>query len=97
MAFAVNAQGTPIRYISGGRELRQYQGYWYVRLTAKELEDYPGVNWSGYVLVHKWKWWLKHGEWFGQHEARYRYLDGDTNNIRITNICVTEVGTGAWL
>src|SRR5215469_18365791 len=92
MNFAVNEQGTPIRHIAGGRELRQYQGYWYIYLTPRERESYPGIHWSGYALYHKYKWWLKYGEWFGGDEARYYYADGDRNNIRITNIVVTPVG-----
>ncbi|MEX3929786.1 hypothetical protein AB4Y36_38245 [Paraburkholderia sp. BR10936] len=86
---------TPIRYISGGRELRQYQDYWYIRLTHKELADWPGVHWHGYVLVHKWKIWALYGEWYGQDEARYCYLDGDRDNIRVTNIGLRRVG-GDW-
>ena len=96
MQFDTTEYGTPVRFISGGRELRQYQGYWYVCLTKKELEEWPGIHWNGYVLVHKWKYWLKYGEWYGQEEARYRYLDGDRDNIRITNIGV-RCNDGTWL
>jgi hypothetical protein len=88
--------GTPTRTISGGRVLVQYQGYWYIRLTPSEVEDYPGVHWNRYVLIHKWKWWLKYGEWFGIEEATYRYLDKDRDNIRITNIGVLT-RDGVWL
>jgi hypothetical protein len=97
LAFSMtNENGTPVRFISGGRELRQYQGYWYVCLTKNELKDWPGIHWNGYVLVHKWKYWLKYGEWYGRDEAMYRYLDGDQNNIRITNIGV-RFHDGTWL
>lgn len=82
----VNQNGTPIRHISGGRELRQYQGYWHIRLTKEELEEWPGVHWNGYTLAHKWKYWLKYGEWYGVEDARYYYIDGDRDNLRITNI-----------
>jgi hypothetical protein len=84
---------TPIRFISGKRELRKYQGYWYVRLTPRELDEWPGVHWNGYVLVHKWKIWVRYGEWYGGDEARYYYVDGDRDNIRLTNFSVREVGT----
>lgn len=84
---------TPVRYISpGNRELRQYQGYGYIRLTPRELQDWPGVHWSRFVLVHKWKFWKRYGEWFAGDQARY-YADGDRDNIRLTNIAVREVGT----
>lgn len=92
-----NQNGTPIRYISGGRELRNYQGYWYIRLTQAELKEWPGVHWTGCVLIHKYKWWKQYGEWFGQHEARYKYIDGDQDNIRITNIAIKFHGTDEWL
>jgi hypothetical protein len=92
----INENGTPIRHIAGGRELRRYAGYWFVCLTAKELEDWPGNSWSGYVLVHKWKYWLKYGEWYGREDGMYRYLDGDTDNIRITNIGI-KLRNGEWL
>jgi hypothetical protein len=94
-----NEHGTPIRFITHNgkkRELRQYQGYWYIILTPGELEDWEGVHWHGYVLVHKWKYWVKYGEWYGRDEAMYRYLDGDRDNIRITNIGVLT-RAGEWL
>lgn len=86
-----NANGTPLAQIWVGnqqRELRQYQGYWYIQLTARELAEWPGCHWTGYVLIHKFKWWKKYGEWFSREEATYHYADRDPNNIRITNIVV---------
>jgi hypothetical protein len=91
-------EGTPVRYISpGNRELRQYQGYWYIRLNDVELQDWPGVHWGGYVLIHKYKFWKRHGDWYAGDEARYYYADGDRDNIRLTNIAIKEVGTPNWL
>lgn len=91
-----NANGTPIRHISGGRELRQYQGYWYIHLTPREREEWPGIHWSGYVLYHKYKIWMHYGEWYGVEDAIYKYLDGNRDNIRITNIGV-RFRDGTWL
>jgi hypothetical protein len=90
-----NQNGTPLRLIWVGnrqRELRQYQGYWYIILTPREMEEWPGIHWNGYVLYHKYKWWKTHGEWFPGTEMRYCYVDGDRDNIRITNIDLRPVG-----
>jgi hypothetical protein len=90
-----NLNGTPIRYISGGRELRWYCGYWHIRLSDREMGEWPGVHWHRWVLFHKWKYWTKYGEWYGRDEATYRYLDKDPDNIRITNIGVL-LRSGEW-
>jgi hypothetical protein len=92
-----NENGTPIRYISGGRELRQYQGYWYVILTKDELNAWPGIHWNGYVLFHKWKIWKVYGLWYGVEEAIYRYLDGNRDNIRLSNIGVLNRQTKEYI
>ncbi len=91
----VNENGTPIRF-TYGRELRCYQGYWFAILTPEEIQNWPGNHWNGYVLFHKWRYWLKYGEWYGREEATYHYLDGDRDNIRITNIGVL-LRNGNWL
>jgi|SRR5215469_140889 len=90
---------TEKRFIADGskkRELRKYAGYWFIMLTHSEQLEYPGNSWSGYVLFHKWKWWVKYGEWYGREEGIYHYLDGDRDNIRITNIGVRFRGTDQW-
>lgn len=87
----------PVRYISGGRELRLYAGYWFVRLTPSEMAEYPGGTWTGYILAHKWKVWKSRGVWYSRDEAMYRFLDGNPDNLRITNIGVKATGTDNWL
>lgn len=85
----MSTQTAELRYIAGGREIRKYSnGYWYIRLTDVEMEEYPGTSWSGYVVIHKWKWWVKYGEHYWYNEGSYRYADGNQDNIRITNITV---------
>ncbi|MEX3859679.1 hypothetical protein AB3X94_37450 [Paraburkholderia sp. BR10923] len=93
----VAAAGTPVRTISGNREIRRYQNYWYICLTRDELNEYPGVHWHGWVLIHKYKFWKRWGEWYGEDVARYYYLDRDPDNIRITNIGIREIGTDNWV
>jgi hypothetical protein len=97
MKQIVNQNGTPVRYISGGRELRQYQGYWYIILTKSELAAWPGIHWNGYVLFHKWKIWEKYGIWYGVEHGFYRYMDGDKNNIRLSNIGLKDRVTKEWV
>ena len=80
-----------------GRTLYKFSGgYWFIILTPAEREEYPGCTWSGYVLYHKWAWWKKYGEWYGRDTATYRYLDGDKDNIRITNIGVKAIRCQEW-
>lgn len=79
-----------------GRQLVKYHGYWYIVLTKKELEEWPGVHWSGYVLYHKWLWWKHYGEWYGREIATYRYLDGDRDNVRVSNIGVKAIYSQEW-
>lgn len=78
------------------REYIKWGGYWWTRLSKKEQDDYPGSTWGGWVRVHKFKVWEKYGEWYGQSEARYCFLDGNPDNLRITNIGVRQIG-GDWV
>lgn len=95
--MTMTAAGIPVRHIAGGRELRKYNnGYWYIRLTDAEFEEWVGTHWSRYVTFHKWKIWMHYGEYYTEDEARYKYLDGDQDNIRITNIGI-RLRNGTWV
>lgn len=79
-----------------GRNYMKWGGYWWIRLTEAEAEEYPGSSWGGWVRIHKYKIWDKYGLWYDMADARYYYMDGNPDNIRITNIGVKTV-RGEWI